>query len=157
MIWQLPTLGATEEWARQFALLAPVPGVVYLRGELGAGKTALARALIHALGYAAAVRSPTYTLVEEYDTAAGVVLHFDLYRLTEAEELEYIGLRDYLGMPALWLVEWPERALDCLPPADLQVRMSLAEAGAHQLQARASSPRGEGWLAALPGTTGVIR
>ncbi|MEY2340502.1 tRNA (adenosine(37)-N6)-threonylcarbamoyltransferase complex ATPase subunit type 1 TsaE [Acidithiobacillus sp. IBUN Pt1247-S3] len=150
MIWDLPTLAATEAWAGQFALLTPVPGIVYLQGDLGAGKTALARALIHALGYTAVVRSPTYTLVEEYDTPAGLILHFDLYRLLEAEELEYIGLRDYLEKSALWLVEWPERGSGYLPAPDLRVQMSLAEASAHSLQAQAESARGEGWLTALP-------
>ncbi|UTV82189.1 tRNA (adenosine(37)-N6)-threonylcarbamoyltransferase complex ATPase subunit type 1 TsaE [Acidithiobacillus sp. YTS05] len=149
MIRELPDLAATEAWAQGFAGLKPIPGVMYLQGDLGAGKTALARALIHALGYSAVVRSPTYTLVEEYDTAAGTVLHLDLYRLVEAEELEYIGLRDYLQKDALWLVEWPERALAYLPPADLRIEMALAAAGAHRLEAEALSARGSEWLAAL--------
>ncbi|WP_308388707.1 tRNA (adenosine(37)-N6)-threonylcarbamoyltransferase complex ATPase subunit type 1 TsaE [Acidithiobacillus sp. AMEEHan] len=149
MIRELPDLAATEAWARDFARLTPIPGVIYLQGDLGAGKTALARALIHALGYSDVVRSPTYTLVEEYDTAAGMVLHLDLYRLVEAEELEYIGLRDYLQKNALWLVEWPQRALAYLPPADLRIDMSLAEAGAHRLVVHAASPRGTDWLEAL--------
>ncbi|MEL5849526.1 MAG: tRNA (adenosine(37)-N6)-threonylcarbamoyltransferase complex ATPase subunit type 1 TsaE [Candidatus Igneacidithiobacillus chanchocoensis] len=149
MIWQFGSLAATEAWAHRFAALVPIPGVLYLQGELGAGKTALARALIHALGYSAVVRSPTYTLVESYETPAGMVLHFDLYRLNEPEELEYLGLRDYLQQNALWLVEWPERALEYLPPADLVLQLALLGETTHRLAAAAQSARGEAWLAAL--------
>ncbi len=149
MIWQLPDLATTEGWAQELAQCTPLPGVIYLQGELGAGKTAMARALIHALGYPAVVRSPTYTLVEEYATPAGTVLHFDLYRLAESEELEYIGIRDYLERPALWLVEWPERAGDYLPAADLRLCLSILPSGAHRLEAVAQSVRAEAWLRAL--------
>ncbi len=138
--WIFGSLVETEAWAAHLAALGPIPGVIYLRGDLGAGKTSLARALIHSLGYVGRVRSPTYTLVEAYPTPAGMVLHLDLYRLQAAEELEFLGLRDYLERPALWLIEWPQRAEALLPKPDLELRMSILAGGEHVLQVLARTP-----------------
>ncbi len=116
-------------------------GVVLLRGALGAGKTTLVRGLLRALGVAGAVRSPTYTLVEPYETPDTRVLHVDLYRLADATEIEGLGIREALDGGTLLLVEWPERAPDALPPADLE--LTLAHAGEHRtLVATAMTPLG---------------
>ena len=100
-------------------------GRVYLQGGLGAGKTTLCRGILRAMGYAGAVKSPTFTLVEPYSFAGGQVFHFDLYRLNDPEELEYIGIDDYFGDQNLCLVEWPEKAKDTLPASDLDVKLLI--------------------------------
>ncbi|MCP5141420.1 MAG: tRNA (adenosine(37)-N6)-threonylcarbamoyltransferase complex ATPase subunit type 1 TsaE [Gammaproteobacteria bacterium] len=99
---------------------------VHLRGELGAGKTTLVRAWLRGLGHQGAVRSPTYTLIEPYELPSGPAYHLDLYRLGDPEELEFLGLRDLLEVPALVLVEWPERGAGVLPRADLTIAMEHA-------------------------------
>jgi len=104
-------------------------GIVYLEGELGAGKTTLARGILHGLGHSGKVRSPTYTLVEPYPVAQGMVYHLDLYRLADPEELEWLGLRDMLDTRALLLIEWPARGAAYLPAPDLVVKISPANGG----------------------------
>jgi tRNA threonylcarbamoyladenosine biosynthesis protein TsaE len=113
------------------ARLAPClgSGIVYLHGDLGAGKTTLARGILRGLGYQDKVRSPTYSLVEPYDMEQGAVYHLDLYRLTDPEELEWLGLRDMLSGSSLLLVEWPERGSGQLPAADLEVKIDAAGYG----------------------------
>lgn len=105
--------------ARQFAVPLQAGGVVFLKGELGAGKTTFARALLSAMGVGERIKSPTYSLIESYRIARLQVHHLDLYRIAHAEELEWLGLPDLLEGPALLLVEWPERAGAALPSADL--------------------------------------
>jgi len=125
-------LGGEEDTARLGAALARVvapfaaraPFVVHLRGDLGAGKTTLARAWLAALGHRGPVRSPTYTLVEAYQGEGWRAWHLDLYRLADPGELEMLGVRDLLAGPGLLLVEWPGRGGEGTPPADLVLALS---------------------------------
>ncbi len=103
--------------------------LVFLEGELGAGKTTLARGILRGLGFSGHVKSPTYTLVEPYEFDTQRVYHFDFYRIRDAEELEYIGLDDLLGERAIKLVEWPERASGRLPRPDRIVRIRVENDG----------------------------
>ncbi|AHE99098.1 tRNA (adenosine(37)-N6)-threonylcarbamoyltransferase complex ATPase subunit type 1 TsaE [Thioalkalivibrio paradoxus] len=117
----LPDAEATEQAG---AALARCPAFaqlrqIHLQGDLGAGKTTLVRGLLRALGHRGAVRSPTYTLLEPYEFAGLTVLHFDLYRVGDADELEYLGVREQSDARTLWLVEWPDRGAGWLPPPDL--------------------------------------
>jgi tRNA threonylcarbamoyladenosine biosynthesis protein TsaE len=123
-------------------------GVLYLRGELGAGKTTFARALLGALGVGLRIKSPTYSLIESYATGDLAVHHLDLYRIADPGELEWLGLADLTAGPHLLLVEWPERAARALPVPDLVV--SLAHAGEKRdAVLAAGSVRGADWLRRL--------
>lgn len=121
-----------------------------LAGELGSGKTTLARALLRALGVTGTIRSPTFTLIEPYETGAGTVHHLDLYRLAPGgAELETLGYRELRAQPGLVMVEWPERGGAALGTPDLSLALAhLAEGEGRGLRAQAGSAAGAEWLAA---------
>ncbi|MEO7325791.1 MAG: tRNA (adenosine(37)-N6)-threonylcarbamoyltransferase complex ATPase subunit type 1 TsaE [Dokdonella sp.] len=133
------------------ACLAPAAragGLVHLSGDLGAGKTTFARALLQALGVGERVKSPTYSLIESYRVDELDIHHLDLYRIADAGELEWLGLGDLWGAGALVLIEWPERGTGHLPPPDLAIE--LRHAGTERaLAASAYSHRGRELLAVL--------
>ncbi|UGB44416.1 tRNA (adenosine(37)-N6)-threonylcarbamoyltransferase complex ATPase subunit type 1 TsaE [Frateuria edaphi] len=127
--WTLPDETATSALAQRFAAAIDGGLVFYLHGDLGAGKTSFARALLTALGVGERVKSPTYSLVESYRAGALTAWHLDLYRIADPGELEWLGL-DALGDPAaLVLVEWPERGTGALPAPDLVLELDHADPG----------------------------
>jgi tRNA threonylcarbamoyladenosine biosynthesis protein TsaE len=121
----LPDEAATLAFGEALAPRLPRGALVFLRGDLGAGKTTLVRGILRGLGHSGSVKSPTYTLLEPYALANCVVYHFDLYRIADREELDFIGIDELLESDALKLVEWPERGEDRFPAADVEVRIQV--------------------------------
>ncbi|MBV8033238.1 MAG: tRNA (adenosine(37)-N6)-threonylcarbamoyltransferase complex ATPase subunit type 1 TsaE [Betaproteobacteria bacterium] len=145
---KLPDESATLQLG---ANLAPglAPGhVLWLRGELGTGKTTLVRGLLRALGHAGAVKSPTYTLVELYSVSRLNLYHFDFYRFKDRSEWLTSGFREYFGADSACIVEWPERVGGLLPPPDLEVALGFEEPGRSAALA-AHTPFGQHWLSSL--------
>lgn len=140
----LADAAATEALAARLAARLPMRAVVYLHGDLGAGKSTFARAMLRALGVTGTIRSPTYTLVEPYALpGGGQALHLDLYRIGDPGELEFLGLDE--DSARLWLVEWPERGAGALPAPDLRVQLAVADAG-RQARIGAETPAGQAWI-----------
>lgn len=144
---------ATAELARALERTREGSAVAYLRGELGAGKSTLARAWLRACGVEGAIRSPTYTLVEPYALASGGrALHLDLYRIGAPGELEFLALDE--GDTELWVVEWPERGVGALPAPDLTVDLAMAGNG-RSASFLAGTPAGRAWQARLLADRGL--
>jgi tRNA threonylcarbamoyladenosine biosynthesis protein TsaE len=146
---QLKNEAATDALGRCLAHQL-VPGlIVYLIGDLGAGKTALTRALLHAAGVEGHVKSPTYTLAEPYEIQlAGqtvTVMHFDLYRMSSADEFIEAGFRDVFNQSTICIVEWPEKGAEVLPQPDVEVVLTVAGLGRH-VELRALSDKGRSCL-----------
>ena len=140
---------ATLEFAAKFAALCNPPLVIHLKGDLGSGKTTFARGLIRAMGHSGNVKSPTFTLVETYNLADIRLYHFDLYRLKDPLELEYIGIRDLAGeADVICLIEWPERAGEELPDADLVINLEY-QGGSRSVECQAISAKGHTIIDAL--------
>ena len=131
-IVQLNTEEDTVAFAKKIAAQLPKKCVMFLKGDLGAGKTTFVRYLLHALAYKGSVKSPTFTLVEPYEFDDWRVFHFDLYRIHSPLELDYIGIQDYFAQEAVCLIEWPERAQTLLPPPDYLLEMELLSDGARR-------------------------
>lgn len=127
--WQLADEAATTALATRLAQTLDEGLVIYLHGDLGAGKTSFARALLGALGVGERIKSPTYSLVESYRAQGRPAWHLDLYRIADPGELEWLGLDALSDPSALVLVEWPERGAGALPAADLVVHLAYAGSG----------------------------
>lgn len=126
----------------RLASVVPHPAVIYLQGDLGAGKTTLVRGFLNGLGETVRVKSPTYTLIEPYHLNGTDFYHMDLYRLADPEELEYLGIRD-LPEDAVLLIEWPERGSDMLPLPDLEITIACQNEGGRLLRFCSASETGD--------------
>lgn len=129
MIRILTTEADTEAFGAELLQWLPDKCLIFLRGQLGAGKTTLVRGFLRAAGYRGKVKSPTFTLVEEYSLDGRNVLHFDLYRLADPEELEWIGMRDYIAQKAICFIEWPEMGGGYLPEPDMIIELTISHGG----------------------------
>jgi tRNA threonylcarbamoyladenosine biosynthesis protein TsaE len=139
---------ATESLGQLLAQAKPSLGVIYLYGEIGAGKSTLARALLRELGVVGPIKSPTYTLIERYPLPKGEAAHLDLYRIAAASELDFLGLDEVAENTVLWLIEWPERGQGALPRADLMIELEPHGDG-RLANLHSKTETGAAWLARI--------
>ena len=149
VIFEIATAAEMERLGGCLAKATNVEGAIYfLYGELGAGKTTLVRGFLRSLGYEGVVKSPTYTLVESYTLGQRCIYHFDLYRITDPDELAYLGIQDYFDGHSLCLIEWPERGGDHLGKADLEIRITYQE-WARRVAIKTCTTKGEAIISSL--------
>ena len=120
---------ATLAFGTELAQRLQPGSLVFLHGDLGAGKTTLVRGILRAFGHSGSVKSPTYTLLEPYETSFGSVLHFDFYRIGDPQELEFIGIDELMDSSAIKFVEWPERAVGQMPEPDVDIFLNVVGSG----------------------------
>jgi len=130
---------AMQAWGSALSQQLRAPAIVHLNGNLGAGKTTLVRGFLRGLGHAGAVKSPTYTIVESYAFTDMECFHFDLYRMADPEELEAMGIRDYMHDKAVCMIEWPELGEGVLPEPDIIIDIEILETG-RELQVQIVNP-----------------
>ena len=148
LLW--PDEAATQAFAQALSQLPQLgQALLTLHGDLGAGKTTLARHLLQALGVGGRIKSPTYAIVESYETAAGAIWHFDFYRFNDPLEWEDAGFRDIFASPGLKLVEWPQKAAELLPQADLDIALETENDTARRVTLRSFTPLGAALLQGL--------
>ena len=141
---------ATQAFAARLAAEAALDcAFITLHGDLGAGKTTFTRHLLQALGITGRIKSPTYAIVESYETDAFPVWHFDFYRFNDPQEWEDAGFRDIFASPGLKLAEWPQKSEGLLPPADLDIALETRDETARSVTLTARTPRGTALLQAL--------
>lgn len=149
LVINLPDEAATEALAARLAPLLRSGGRVYLHGDLGAGKTTLVRALLRKCGIEGRIKSPSYTLVEVYKNSSLYCYHFDFYRFEDPREWLDAGFREMLLSPALVLIEWPEKAGNLLPPADLEITLTVSGEQQREITLTSASAKGRAWITAL--------
>lgn len=145
----LKSLESTEAFAKEMADVLSPPLIVGLRGEIGMGKTSLVRALLRNLGIQSAIKSPTFNLVETYETQLAMIHHFDLYRINSIDDLEYLGFRDYLQGSQICLIEWPEKIENLL---DVIMEFHIPQdSDGRELSIKSNTLLGEQMIAKLMG------
>ncbi len=136
-------VAAMEAFGGKLAHACPSGSILHLNGELGVGKTTLVRGFLRALGHIGKVKSPTYTIVEPYQIDGHIIYHFDFYRLGDPEELDYLGIRDYLENNAICLIEWPEKGGTFTPPPDVQIQIVYQHTDTRFLELKANTDIGQ--------------